>query len=353
MARCLASTGCSGAVLESPEPYRTDDVRQEPRFHGWWPSAHPSMRSFLGVPIVWQGRGRGALPRQQGGREGSRRSAAGRDLRPPRRGRDRERAAARALPRAHRGRGAQPARPRAPRRRDAEAVRPPAPAEAGHERSSTTTPSRRPSSWASVRELAREAMDELRTLIVQLRPARARARGPRDSLGKHVEVVGRTHGDAIVMAISGDARADTRERATGLRIAQEAVTNALRHAAREQRSPSSWSPRGRLELTGGDDGAGFDPAAPATARAGSGSRRCPSAPPPSGARWGRIGARGRGPPSGSRSRGDPGPGRRRPPGRARGAAHVPRAAGRPGGGGRSGGRRRRGAGARGSGPTSC
>ena len=33
-------------------PYRTSDVRRDPRFRGWWPSAHPQMRSFLGVPIV-------------------------------------------------------------------------------------------------------------------------------------------------------------------------------------------------------------------------------------------------------------------------------------------------------------
>src|SRR3954453_23761302 len=45
-----------GATLESAEPYRTPDVQADPRFRGWWPDAHPSMRSFLGVPIV-TGRG--------------------------------------------------------------------------------------------------------------------------------------------------------------------------------------------------------------------------------------------------------------------------------------------------------
>src|SRR6476646_11246748 len=44
--------GLLGAMLESPEPYRIDDIHQDPRFRGWWPSAHPDMRSFLGVPIV-------------------------------------------------------------------------------------------------------------------------------------------------------------------------------------------------------------------------------------------------------------------------------------------------------------
>ena len=42
-------------MLESPEPYRTTDIRQDPRFRGWWPRAHPQMRSFLGVPIVARG----------------------------------------------------------------------------------------------------------------------------------------------------------------------------------------------------------------------------------------------------------------------------------------------------------
>src|ERR687895_1353004 len=44
--------GLLGAMLESPEPHRTPDIRRDPRFRGWWPAAHPVMRSFLGVPIV-------------------------------------------------------------------------------------------------------------------------------------------------------------------------------------------------------------------------------------------------------------------------------------------------------------
>src|SRR6185312_10556449 len=47
--------GLLGAMLESPEPYRTTDIRQDPRFRGWWPRAHPQMRSFLGVPIAARG----------------------------------------------------------------------------------------------------------------------------------------------------------------------------------------------------------------------------------------------------------------------------------------------------------
>src|ERR1700752_5082415 len=41
--------GMLGAMLESPQPHRTEDIRADPRFRGWWPRAHPQMRSFLGV----------------------------------------------------------------------------------------------------------------------------------------------------------------------------------------------------------------------------------------------------------------------------------------------------------------
>ncbi len=47
--------GLLDAMLVDPSPYRTPDITQDPRFRGWWPAAHPEMRSFLGVPIVSAG----------------------------------------------------------------------------------------------------------------------------------------------------------------------------------------------------------------------------------------------------------------------------------------------------------
>lgn len=47
--------GMLGAMLEEPAPFRTADIRQDPRFTGWWPAAHPDMRSFLGYPMVFKG----------------------------------------------------------------------------------------------------------------------------------------------------------------------------------------------------------------------------------------------------------------------------------------------------------
>jgi len=49
------SHGLLDAVLTQTTPYRTPDVRTDPRFRGWWPSKHPDMRSFLGYPIVFKG----------------------------------------------------------------------------------------------------------------------------------------------------------------------------------------------------------------------------------------------------------------------------------------------------------
>src|SRR5688500_6156207 len=40
--------------VTDPSPYRTADIRADPRFE-WWPDAHPRMRSFLGVPLLFKG----------------------------------------------------------------------------------------------------------------------------------------------------------------------------------------------------------------------------------------------------------------------------------------------------------
>ena len=103
--------GLLGAMLESAEPYRTQDIRQDPRFRGWWPRAHPSMASFLGVPIVSRGAIVGAFYLTE--KEGAvlrRRRGAHRDVRRARGAGARERPPARAQPRAQHRRGAQPPR---------------------------------------------------------------------------------------------------------------------------------------------------------------------------------------------------------------------------------------------------
>src|SRR5271170_2707681 len=42
--------GMLGVLLTEGKPERLADIRQDPRFEGW-PSAHPEMSHFLGVPV--------------------------------------------------------------------------------------------------------------------------------------------------------------------------------------------------------------------------------------------------------------------------------------------------------------
>jgi len=42
--------GMLGVMMQDPHPQRLADITTDPRF-GWWPAAHPRLKGFLGVPI--------------------------------------------------------------------------------------------------------------------------------------------------------------------------------------------------------------------------------------------------------------------------------------------------------------
>ena len=46
--------GLLGVMLQTQKPFRTHNIETDPRFQGW-PDHHPHMKSFLGVPIVSKG----------------------------------------------------------------------------------------------------------------------------------------------------------------------------------------------------------------------------------------------------------------------------------------------------------
>jgi signal transduction histidine kinase len=116
---------------------------------------------------------------------------------------------------------------------------------------------------ARVGELAREALEELRELIGDLRPPDVERDGLAAALRKHVAVLRGVHQGAITLDVSLDEAADEvdprRDREL-LRIAQEALHNALRHAGARCIAVRVSSEDGRLVLEVHDDGAGFDPA---------------------------------------------------------------------------------------------
>jgi signal transduction histidine kinase len=114
-------------------------------------------------------------------------------------------------------------------------------------------------------ELSREALDELRALIQELRPPDLERDGLCGALRKQVETLARLHGVAVEAELDDGVSAggDGTRDADVLRIAQEALGNALRHARGATRvvvRVAALDGGVLLEVT--DDGAGFDPADP-------------------------------------------------------------------------------------------
>ncbi|UWE09114.1 GAF domain-containing sensor histidine kinase [Actinacidiphila bryophytorum] len=122
-----------------------------------------------------------------------------------------------------------------------------------------TDPARAKGQLREVAGLAAEAADELRAVVVELRPAALDDDGLVATLRTQAEVLDRVH-SARVSFRSRDVRAlpASQEEAL-LRVAQEAMHNALRHA-RATAVTVTLEGHGRgATLRVADDGKGFDP----------------------------------------------------------------------------------------------
>ncbi|MEA2299940.1 MAG: hypothetical protein QOE44_475 [Solirubrobacteraceae bacterium] len=287
--------GLLGAMLETRVPFRTDDIHRHPRFHGWWPERHPDMRSFLGVPIVApdgvigafyltdkeDAPAFGAADQELIELLGAHAAIAITNARLYERSREltivaeRNRlalelhdvvsqklfglilAAESALTLldrddddddGHGGGGADPP------------VRRRAAARAQIERAQA---------------LGREAQDELRSLILELRPPDLDRDGLAGVLRKHAELVGQLHAGDVRVDVDvdvdigvgvddrlGPAGPDGRRDLEILRIAEEALQNALRHAGARRIEVRLGRVESGLVLVVSDDGAGFDPKDP-------------------------------------------------------------------------------------------
>ncbi len=256
--------GLLGAMLESPEPYRTADIRDDPRFRGWWPEEHPSMSSFLGVPIV-SGRGDIAGAFYLTDKEGAEEFSDG----------DQALIATFA---AHAALALENARLHERSRELSIVEERNRLARELHDavtqklfgvvlaaESGSALLERDPAGsgvqLALVRDLAREAMEELRSVIVHLRPAALESQGLAEALAKHVEVLRRVHGRAIALTSEGDAPVAAAIEGDVFRIAQEALHNALRHADASRIDVVLRCATDRVALAVSDDGRGFEPAA--------------------------------------------------------------------------------------------
>jgi signal transduction histidine kinase len=255
--------GLLGAMLESPASYRTDDLHTHPRFRGWWPSGHPDMRSFLGVPIVAPDGVIGAfyLTHKLG-------ADAFSDA-------DEE---VIALLAAHAAIAITNAR-LYERSRELSIVSERnrlalelhdavsqklfslvLTAEAAGELLDRDATAAR-AQVARAQLLARQALDELRSLLLELRPPDLERDGLAGTLRKHVDVLRALHDVDIALEVEPELAPDASD-GDVLRIAQEALQNALRHAGATHVAVRLHDGDGRLVLEVADDGAGFEPADP-------------------------------------------------------------------------------------------
>jgi signal transduction histidine kinase len=255
--------GLLGAMLESPAPYRTADLHADPRFRGWWPDGHPDMRSFLGVPIVAPEGVIGAfyLTHKEGG-------DAFADA-------DEEviallaAHAAIAITNARLYEHSRELSIVSERNRLAlelhDAVSQKLFSLVLTAEAASTLLDRDPDAaraqMTRLQQLARQALDELRSLLLELRPPELERDGLAGALRKHVEVLRGLHDVDIALDVDDDVAADATD-GDVLRIAQEALQNALRHAGARHVAVRLADGDGRLVLEVADDGAGFEPADP-------------------------------------------------------------------------------------------
>jgi signal transduction histidine kinase len=277
--------GMLGAMLADPRPFRTDDITQDPRFRGWWPDAHPLMRSFLGVPIVAKGDIIGAfyLTEKEGAAGRGSGGSADRSRRSPSlRGRpaafdDADEKvitvlaahAAIAIENARLFEASRELSVIEERNRLARELHDAmtqnlfslsltAEAAGGLVR---TDPGRAEAEIERVRLLARETQAELRSLIFELRPPRLEADGLVATVGKDLEVLGRAHGLKADLCVHGTPELASTAEMELYRIVQEALNNAVRHARAESVAVDVDATDGTVTITVRDDGVGFDPAA--------------------------------------------------------------------------------------------
>ena len=251
--------GMLGVMLASPEPERVADLRSDPRF-GWWPAAHPVLGAFLGVPILDGDEILGAIylanPRSRA--EFSE---------------DDERLlgvlathAAIALTNARlfeQGRELTLVQERqriARELHDAVAqtlfsLRLTAQAASALVR---RDPDRAVAELETVAQLAAEAADELRGIVAELRPPELSRAGLAETLRGRVALLDRVHDAKVSFTATGCAKLPPRAEEAILRVAEEALHNALRHAGAATVSVSLELGEAGASLVVADDGVGFD-----------------------------------------------------------------------------------------------
>ncbi|MFE2719865.1 GAF domain-containing sensor histidine kinase [Streptomyces mirabilis] len=271
--------GILAAMLHEARPERLADVRKDPRFEGW-PAAHPDMSDFLGLPIRDGDEVIGVLFLANKNRTKEKEKENQKDSSAPDGGcgftEDDEELltilaqhAAIALTNARlyeRSRELTIAEERsrlAHELHDAVSqklfsLRLTAQAAAALV---DRDPARAKGELHQVAMLAAEATEELRAAVIELRPAALDEDGLVATLRTQIQVLDRAHSARVTFAGHGVRALPAAQEEAVLRVAQEALHNALRHSG-AGRVDVTLEKRGTgTVLRVSDDGSGFEPTA--------------------------------------------------------------------------------------------
>jgi signal transduction histidine kinase len=249
--------GLLGLVLEEGKPILLADVTKHPRF-GWFPEHHPPMRDMLGVPITYRGEVVGNLFLS-----GSRRGAFTED--DLRAATQLAAVAGIAIANATLSARAQELAILEERNRMAREL---------HDAASQTlfglvyeahAAAMRTADPAAAEALrgfetrVSEALGELRALVHALRPKSLEVDGLGATLAAHADALRRTHAADVAADTDADLRLEPEVEHALLRIGQEALHNAVRHAPGAPVRLTLKRRRGGAVLSVRDGGPGFDP----------------------------------------------------------------------------------------------
>ncbi len=254
--------GLLGILLRNPATIRVEDIRADPRFAGW-PAAHPEMSAFLGVPIVAGGEILAELYLTDR-EDGSMFTLADQRLV--------ETLAAHAAlalanaQRLERTRELAVAQERTRLARDLHDSLTQTvfgltlAAESAAQLAGDVDP-RLATQIARLRALSAAARDDMRVLVDTLRPVDVDREGLAAALRKRVELIGRVHDVPVEVEVDGDPQLSPTVARELLYVANEALTNALRHGAATRVEVRLSEEDGTVRLCVDDDGRGFDLAA--------------------------------------------------------------------------------------------
>jgi len=121
--------------------------------------------------------------------------------------------------------------------------------------------------------LTRGALAEMRTMLVELRPAALIEKPLGELLSYLCDAVTSHSRIPVTLEVEGDVMLPPDVQVALYRMAQEALNNVSKHARASRASVALHSEPGRVQLQIWDDGRGFDPAAVGTSGLGLGTMR--------------------------------------------------------------------------------